>query len=101
MTNRENLILALIVGGLIGAILTVAIRRTKHGVYEIGFKDKGTVNRFTIYKDRLHLMVALPVTSESSGIIDTRKEVEDAKDKPRTLQGAIDSKDHQRLRRQR
>ena len=99
MIDRANKMIyfttGLIIGMLaVGMFAYVLSLNSHNGVYEIGFKEQGTVNRFTIYKNRLHLMVALPVTGESSGIIDTRKETTNAKNKSTTLSGTINPKDH-------
>ena len=94
-----------VVSMLIGSAITIAIFETNsshhNGVYEIGFKDQGTVNRFTIYKNRLHLMVALPVTGESGQIADIAKETKDAKDKPGTISRTPNPKDNKPTRSQR
>jgi len=104
MKSNTEKIVAITVGmiiGIGGMSVTVAwFKEDSHrGVYEIGFKEDGTVNRFTIYKGRLHLMVALPVTGKSGTIIDTRKEVEDAKDKSRIIPGTPNPKDNKPARR--
>ena len=107
MTDNQEKILAISVGlvlGIGGTHLTIAYFNkveSHNGVYEIGFKENNTVNRFTIYKNRLHLMVALPVTGESGQIADIAKETKDAKDKPGTISRTPNPKDNKPTRSQR
>lgn len=95
------IIISLLCGVLLGAggsaVYVKYFNPSHNGVIEIAFKESNTVNRFTIYKNRLHLMVGLPVVGTSGDI----KELLNAKNKSGTIPGAIDPKDHQRLRRQR
>ena len=88
-----------IVGMLIGAIITVVIFQIRSepqhgGVNEIRFKGNENVNLFTVYKDRLHLMVPLPVTGESNKIVDEIKEEGNAKDKRTDLPRVAHPKNH-------
>ena len=106
MTEIQEKILAISIGmiiGMGGTGLTVAwFKKDSHnGVYEIGFGETNTVNRFTIYKNRLHLMVALPVTGESGKIADVVKETKDAKNKSGIIPKITNRKDDSKTRKQR
>jgi len=106
MKQYERIIAAIIIVILFGTIIIIRNFKTAgssyhNGVYEIGFGETNTVNRFTIYKNRLHLMVALPVTGESGKIADVVKETKDAKNKSGIIPKITNRKDDSKTRKQR
>ncbi len=88
------IIISLLCGIFLGAggsaVYVKYFNPSHNGVIEIAFKESNTVNRFTIYKDRLHLMVGLPVVGASGDI----KELLNAENKSANLPRATHSKDN-------
>ena len=105
MTHNQEKVLAIGVGILLGiggaSLMYLGKVDSHNGVYEIGFGETNTVNRFTIYKNRLHLMVALPGTGESGKIADVVKETKDAKNKSGIIPKITNRKDDSKTRKQR